>query len=40
MAGKVPLLIEVDVQSIAWFNFETMAKFNANMNLSGEFEFR
>ena len=40
MAGKVPIVIEVDVQPMAWFNFKTMAEFNANMNLSGEFEFR
>ena len=40
MAGKVPIVIEVDVQPMAWFNFKTMAEFNANMNLSGELEFR
>ena len=40
MAGKVPVLIEVDVQPMAWFDFVTMAEFNANMNLSGEFTFK
>ena len=40
MVGKVPVLLEIDVQPMAWFDFETMASFNANMQLSGEMQYK
>ena len=40
MVGYVPVLVEIDAKAMAWIEFESMANFEAVLDLSGEVKYR